>query len=1178
MIRNIVLTSILSFLLIACNSNVDVALNSDGNLNGTSKNLGTLEVSLEALTVDSETNPNVVSISIPFSGDANDDAIVRIYYCSITKSAGCNPMSGEYITLSKSDNNFVGQINISTSTELSAGDIMKYKLSSSDIDGVIGGTDKGFVVLGYDNTVARALRQIGRFKLGSGTSSAGADYFKAMAKASDGSIYIAGHTAGDLGEYNGGSLDAFVMKFKPDGSIDTDFGNNGFFQYGLISADPDKMDNISDIVLDDSEENIFIVGFTMSALSGSKVSANYYDGFVIKINALNGVIDNQFGDGDGEDDDGIVQFNNSNTNDSFYSDYVKSVEYVNGNLFIIGNTSNSLGGTLSGSTDGFVIKLNALSGILDTGFGSGDGVNNDGILQLNASILSFASSAEYPTQIRVDESNNLFILGNSGDDIFILKMDTSGGLVTSFGNGDGSNNDGVVVVNSQAADASGSEFASDFVLDNSGNLYIAGYTQSNFSGTLNGSVDPILIKMSASTGVFDSDFGDNDGVDNDGILLVNANIANTVNSDYGYGVGVDNLGGVYLAGQTNSLMSGLAVGGITDIFILKVDSTHGVLDTSFGDGDGVDDDGIVLLNDTQTINADNSEGLAQLFVDSSGYYLVGETPSPLSGGRGGGTDGYIIKGSLTSGAFDTTFGSGDGGDNDGIFQLNIVYSGDVSVGDYVREIVKDSSDNLYLIGETSGSLSGVNDGALTDVFVIKINAVSGALDKEFGDGDGKDNDGVLQFNSLIFADASERDYGTSGVLDGLGNLYVGGYSQSDIAVAANGYDAFIVKIDTTNGLLDSTFGDGDGIDDDGILQLTAINAGDVSSHDYINKLAVDGAGNLYFAGKTFNSLSGTNAGSWDAFVGKADTTNGLLDSDFGDGDGANNDGIVQFNASNTDSASGIEELDSLVLDGLGNIYLGGKTTSVLSGSNGGGGDSYIIKIDTTHGVVDSEFGDGDGANNDGIVQFNAVNTASASGTESHGFITLDPAGGAIYLAGSTTGVMSGSNSGLLDAYVIKIDTTHGVVDSEFGDGDGTNNDGILQFNDSVVTDASSADYIYSLVADSSGNLYLGFYSISTFTGTSGGSYDIIVGKIETTNGAFDSDFGDNDGTDNDGLLHFNNLNSTSATGSEVMNTLILDETNNILYGGGYTTGSLDGEIGGSTDILSIRIDLSSGSL
>lgn len=110
---------------------------------------------------------------------------------------------------------------------------------------------------------------------------------------------------------------------------------------------------------------------------------------------------------------------------------------------------------------------------------------------------------------------------------------------------------------------------------------------------------------------------------------------------------------------------------------------------------------------------------------------------------------------------------------------------------------------------------------------------------------------------------------------------------------------------------------------------------------------------LFIAGYTSSSLSGANAGGDDGFIIKMEVANGVFDSSFGDGDGSDNDGILQINASNTFDASGYEYITSIALDGAGNIFVGGHTESSLDGNNSNGGeyDSFTLMLDVWDGQL-----------------------------------------------------------------------------------------------------------------------------------------------------------------------------------------------------------------------------------
>ena len=88
----------------------------------------------------------------------------------------------------------------------------------------------------------------------------------------------------------------------------------------------------------------------------------------------------------------------------------------------------------------------------------------------------------------------------------------------------------------------------------------------------------------------------------------------------------------------------------------------------------------------------------------------------LSEANAGSNDAFVVK--LTStGALDTSFGGGDG-----IAQLgNVTVGANASGNDYVNSIAIDASGNLYLAGETDGSLGEANARA-SDAFIIRLDS------------------------------------------------------------------------------------------------------------------------------------------------------------------------------------------------------------------------------------------------------------------------------------------------------------------------------------------------------------------------------------------------------------------------------------------------------------------------
>ena len=106
-----------------------------------------------------------------------------------------------------------------------------------------------------------------------GTSSS--EYGYELTTGSDGSIYIAGYTDGDLdGQTNNGGWDAFISKFHSDGSkIWTRLvGSSG--------------DDIAKAITIDREGYIYIAGMTEGDIDGQTFNTVYRDAFISKFHSL----------------------------------------------------------------------------------------------------------------------------------------------------------------------------------------------------------------------------------------------------------------------------------------------------------------------------------------------------------------------------------------------------------------------------------------------------------------------------------------------------------------------------------------------------------------------------------------------------------------------------------------------------------------------------------------------------------------------------------------------------------------------------------------------------------------------------------------------------------------------------------------------------------------------------
>jgi hypothetical protein len=418
-------------------------------------------------------------------------------------------------------------------------------------------------------------------------------------------------------------------------------------------------------------------------------------------------------------------------------------------------------------------------------------------------------------------------------------------------------------------------------------------------------------------------------------------------------------------------------------------------------------------------------------VDGKGNaYVTGET--------------YSTNYDVTPGAFQT-----DGGGDVFVTKLSargtvLVYSTYIggSYGDRGYGIAVDGSGNAYVTGYTTstdypvtpGAFQTKNGGGLRDVFVTKLNAAGSALV-------------YSTYIGGVF-----HDYGYAIAVDGSGNAYVTGYTESASypvtpgafqTTKGGGYDVFVTKLNETGtALVYSTYIGG-------------------SNNDVGYGIAVDGNGNAYVTGYTestdYDVTSGafqtTRGGYRDVFVTKLNETGtALVYSTYIGG-------------------SGGDEGYGIAVDGSGNAYVTGYTWStdydVTPGAfqtkNGGGRDVFVTKLNATGTalVYSTYMG---GSNND----------------EGYG-IAVDGSGNA-YVTGwtlstdydVTPGAFQTKNGGGRDVFVTKLNAT------------GT----ALVY--STYIGGSGEERGYAIAVDGSGNAYVTGYTESR-------NYDVTPRAFQTTN-------------------------------------------------------------------------------
>jgi hypothetical protein len=201
----------------------------------------------------------------------------------------------------------------------------------------------------------------------------------------------------------------------------------------------------------------------------------------------------------------------------------------------------------------------------------------------------------------------------------------------------------------------------------------------------------------------------------------------------------------------------------------------------------------------------------------------------------------------------------------------------------------------------------------------------------------------------------------------------------------------------------------------------------------------DSNGNIYISGVTHGIMDGTNANyNTDAFLSKIDGSGNVLWS-------------RQIGTYPDDSSQGV------ALDAEGNIYIGGRTYGSFEGPSIGPPDFFLVKY-----------------NKDGERLW--TRQIGTSEGEMCWAVASDHAGG-VYMGGFTGGILGDRSFGKLDAVLIKYDSMGNPLwTRQMG--------------------TRYADIIYSIAADSSGNVYVCGTTEGSLAGPYAGGKDVFVAKYD----------------------------------------------------------------------------------
>ncbi|MGI8810038.1 MAG: Calx-beta domain-containing protein [Acidimicrobiales bacterium] len=470
--------------------------------------------------------------------------------------------------------------------------------------------------------------------------------------------------------------------------------------------------------------------------------------------------------------------------------------------------------------------------------------------------------------------------------------------------------DPTVLVYAGFLGGSGYDEGRGIAVDGAGNAYVTGITDST-SATF---PETVGVFQAANGGLYDAFVAK---VNPTGSALVYASFVGGTNTDVARAIAVDGAGNAYVTGWTNSTSFPLTSqvfqtgygGGSADAFVAKVNPTgSALLYAGFLGGSGIEEGhGIAVDAAGNAYVSGTTTSTAATFPETSGAF------QPENAGN---DDAFVAKVNPTGSA--------------------LVYAGFLggSNSDRANGIAVDGAGNAYVTGDTDSTAStfpetvGVfqpaNAGSF-DGFVAKVNPTGSAL----------------LYAGFLGGDGSNGDRGLAIAVDGAGNAYVTGETDSTAATfpvtagafqaEANAvpYDAFVAKVNPTgSALVYASFLGGGG-------------------NDTGRGIALDGIGNAFVVGETtsttrdFPATPGgfqpENAGSTDAFVAKVNASgSALVYAGF-------------LGGSVTDIGFGI------AVDGAGNAYVTGQADSSAAtfpetpgvfqpGHAGGRGDAFVAKI------------------------------------------------------------------------------------------------------------------------------------------------------------------------------------------------------------------------------------------
>jgi len=332
--------------------------------------------------------------------------------------------------------------------------------------------------------------------------------------------------------------------------------------------------------------------------------------------------------------------------------------------------------------------------------------------------------------IDVDKEGNSYITGetttgisgqalNGVVDFFIAKYDPAGKLQWTR----------------QAGANEGETYGQGIRVDNAGNSYVTGDTNTGLAGQKQtGEVDYFLAKY-----------------DREGIVQWIRQSGASGGATHARGISIDNAGNSYVTGSADSAMSGQAKNGSTDYFIAKYDPEGKLQWTKqFGVK------GLYSHTQAHAIHVDNL----------GNSYVTGDTNAALTGQvQQGGTDYFVAKHDATG---------------ELLWVRQVGATGDSNGTAMGENIGVDSAGNSYITGSTFTSISGQEKKGELDYFIAKYDPL-----------------GTLQWTRLDGGSGGWTS-GLGISVDSAGNSQVTGNTNVGIAGQAlhGRWDYFVAHYDT----------------------------------------------------------------------------------------------------------------------------------------------------------------------------------------------------------------------------------------------------------------------------------------------------------------------------------------------------------------------------------------------